>query len=900
MPNEEIGKLNVVVNLDSTGFQNGISQLNRQMKLVQSEFQAATAKLGDFGKGTDGLKLKADALSKQIDIQKQKVAALEAAYQKSVEVKGADAKATQDLVIKLNKAQAELANMENELKKTTTELEKQSSVWYKLSQSAKEAGEKLKNVGEKMTDTGKSLTKYITTPIIGAGAMAVKAAADFESMGNTFQAVSGATSSQMAKMSELAKQLGNDITLPGTSATDAAAAMTELVKAGLSIDDTFKAAKATLQLSAAAQIDNAEAATIVGQALNAFKMSGDKAIMVADLLANSANASAGEITDMAYALQAGASVAAMAGQSINDFTTAIALMANAGITGQDAGTSLKSMLMSLISPTDKAAETMQKYGINVYDANGKMKPLPALVQEFSTKLGGLSQEQKNAALATIFGSDAIRVANIVLMSGTDAWNQMSQAVNKAGGAQEVAASKMKGFNGAMEAFKSTVETLAITIGEKLLPIITPLIQRVTDWINKFGELSPQTQQIILVIVGLAAAIGPVILVVGRLITAVSTISKAFGTLSGAMAAAGGASGAVGTAISALTGPVGIAIAAITGLIAIFVSLYKHNEDFRNKCNEVWNQVKQLISTVTEQIKTILQAFVQLVSAIWNKWGDDIMKIVNATFNVVKTVITTVLSVISGVIKTVTSLIKGDWQGVWNGIKDITNSIWSGIKNIVTSVLNLLTTSISAALNVIKDIFSGIWNGIKTLTSSVWEGMKNTVSNATNSVKNTVLSVGNGIKNGLSGIWESVKSTAINAWSSLKGAASNIFNSIKEAILAPFRNIHIPLPHISVNWKSIGVGDLKIKIPDFDVNWYATGGIFNKPSIIGVGEAGPEAVIPIRELKNILRDTLLDLPFSKPVVITLNDYGQKIFKDKLDMENYQREQAKILQNALEVR
>jgi phage-related minor tail protein len=114
---KEIGKLNVVVGLDSTGFQNGINSLNREMKKVQSEFKLASAEMGRHGKGLDSLKLKSDSLTKQTELQRQKVKALEEAHQKSVETKGKDAKATQDLEIKLNKAKAQLAYMEQDLKK---------------------------------------------------------------------------------------------------------------------------------------------------------------------------------------------------------------------------------------------------------------------------------------------------------------------------------------------------------------------------------------------------------------------------------------------------------------------------------------------------------------------------------------------------------------------------------------------------------------------------------------------------------------------------------------------------------------------------------------------------------------------------------------------------------------
>ncbi len=184
----EVGNLVAKVSMDQTGFQQGITKLNRELKVVQSEFKAAAAGLGDFGKGTEGLKLRAESLNKQLDIQRKQVQELESAYKKSVEVKGADAKATQNLEIRLNNAKAQMATTEAALRKTTAELEKQSSKWYKLSKTCEEAGNSLKAAGSKLTDVGKNLSMKVTAPIVAAGAAAFKMAADVEdAMGATDQ-----------------------------------------------------------------------------------------------------------------------------------------------------------------------------------------------------------------------------------------------------------------------------------------------------------------------------------------------------------------------------------------------------------------------------------------------------------------------------------------------------------------------------------------------------------------------------------------------------------------------------------------------------------------------------------------------------------------------------------------
>lgn len=197
------------VGLDDRGFQEGVSKIQRSLKVVQSDFAAASSKLGDFGKSTDGLRLKADTLNKQIQLQNDKVAALTRSYEESARTKGEDAKATENLKIKLNYATAELNNMQRELTQTNTQLNTQSSNWYKLSQSLDKAGEKMKAVGEKMSSVGTKLSTAVTLPILGIGTAATKMAMDAVESENLFEVAMGKVAGDARKWSEeTSKALG--------------------------------------------------------------------------------------------------------------------------------------------------------------------------------------------------------------------------------------------------------------------------------------------------------------------------------------------------------------------------------------------------------------------------------------------------------------------------------------------------------------------------------------------------------------------------------------------------------------------------------------------------------------------------------------------------------------------
>lgn len=235
------------VGLDDRGFQEGISKLQRSLKVVQSEFAAASSKLGDFGKSTEGLRLKADTLNKQIDLQRQKVEALNKGFQDSVAKKGEDAKATENLKIKLNYAIAELNKMESELRNTTNELNEKSSAWYKLSQSMDKASEKMKNVGDKMSSVGSKLTAAITVPIFGIGVASTKMAMDAVESENLFEVSMGKMAGTARQWSEdISKSLGLNAYSVRSNVATYNAMMTSM---GLTSQESLKVSQGLTQLS---------------------------------------------------------------------------------------------------------------------------------------------------------------------------------------------------------------------------------------------------------------------------------------------------------------------------------------------------------------------------------------------------------------------------------------------------------------------------------------------------------------------------------------------------------------------------------------------------------------------------------------------------------------------------
>ena len=397
----------------------------------------------------------------------------------------------------------------------------------------------------------------------------------YEQSMNTLSAVTGANADQMAQLGEKAKQLGNDITIPGASASSAAEAMAELAKGGLNVSETMEAATGTLRLAAAAQIDAGKAAEIQANALNAFRLKADQADHVADLLANSANAASGEITDMAASLQQSATVAAGFGISVDDSATTLALFAKNGILGSDAGTSFKTMLTALASPTLAQTKALDDLGVRMYSASGDFVGMETLTNQLALAKKRLTVEEYNAAASTAFGTDAIRAANILGAEGTKGWNEMADAVGKSGGAQELAAAQSQGLTGAMDRLWNAADNVALTIYQQLSPALEGIADFGTTAFGWLGDAVGWMTELPAPVWAGVTAMGAMILLKGPLnalfIQAIAGYTRMALAVRGASFSLAGLATAAKGALAAIGGPFGLAVIGVTTALSFMGS-----------------------------------------------------------------------------------------------------------------------------------------------------------------------------------------------------------------------------------------------------------------------------------------------------------------------------------------
>lgn len=846
------------------------------MKQLSSEYSLAAANAKLYGTKSDALKAKISELTQKMDVQKTKVedckshyetlttrldnnkkkseelkakvAELSKAYEESKEATGENSEETKKLKTELDKAEkqlattetqttkyeaavkkqgaavtqaeADLANMEVQLREVNAELSRQ-----KFDEYAEKAGK----VGSAVETAGQHMMK-VTTAIGGVAAASVTVAANFEQQMSKVQAISGATAEETDKLTESARQWGRDTKY---SATEAGEAFEYMALAGWKTDDMLEGIGGILNLAAASAMDLGTASDIVTDYLTAFGLSAKDAGKFADEMAYAMSHSNTTTEALGEAYKNCAATAASMGYSVEETTAVLMTMANAGVKGGEAGTALNAIMTRLATDTKGCATELSKYGVEVYDAQGNMNSLSSILTGVRGVWNNLTDEQQANLAKTIAGTNQFSALQTIMSGLSDeaiasgmSFSDYSEALQNCDGtASDMAATMQDNLLGRLTQLKSKLEDVGITIGNSLMPFMEKAVAKIGELADKFASLSPQQQETILKIAGVVAALGPLLTITGKAITVSGQISKGVGKVVGKLAemgtTAGGATGGMSVlkgALTAITSPVGIAIAAIAGITAVVVTLWKTNEDFRNKITEIWNRIKSVFTEfgqhITDKLNSLgfdFENFGEAVKAIWEGFCNVLAPIIEGVFNNIAIFIETTLNVITGVFDFFVSLFTGDWQGCWDAVKSIFESVWNGLKEYIGNILNTIKGVVDAFLglfgtswdevwNSIKTTFENIWNGIVSFFSGILDGIVNTVTTVWTAISTTISDVLTGIWNTFSNIFTTIRDFVSTVFEAIKNVITVVIMAIAEFFSAAFQIITAPFRFIWENCK----------------------------------------------------------------------------------------------------
>ncbi|KOC33901.1 phage tail tape measure protein [Clostridium botulinum] len=817
----------------------------------------------------------------------------------------------------------------------------------KIAVNGKDANKEIDSVtGHAKNAEGKISGAFSKIGKVVAGAFTVGAVAAFEKkIVDTYstyddqmrkvQAVSGATGKQFMELRAKAEDLGAKTRF---SATEAGQGMENLARAGWKTGEIMQGVGPVLSFATANAIDLGQAAGIVSNGLSQFGLKAKDTTMFTDVLSATAASANTDISLLGETFKYCGPVAGSLGYKLQDVAVAIGLMANKGIVGSQAGTTLRSAFTKLANPTGASAKAMKKLGIALTDSTGKVKPFTTLMQELRGKFSKLTDAQKAQMASTIFGQEAMSGMLAVVNSSDEEFNKMTKAIGNCDGQTKKMADTMDGgLGGAIAGVKSAFEGLLIKLGgmqegilvdgfRKLAEILQNLpakIQNVSNKINSFKNFLKNNETTIKAVIIALSVLSTGILVYSGKLTVATIATKAISAAQtiyiAGMYAAEFATKAFGIALNFVTSPIGIVTLAVAAFAAAAYLIYKNWDKIGPWLSNLWNSIKEIaenvwnglkdffsttwqaivdifttiwegikwpfqmlwevikaiVLSVITVIKTIIQTELNIIKAIWELIWNSIKGFILPVWNVIKTTIQTVINAIKNIITTAWNAIKGVTTTVWNAIKGVITTVWNGIKSVVTSVINVVKSVITTVWNAIKSVTSSVWNGIKGVISSVWNGIKSVVTGAVNGVKSVITGVWNTIKSVTSSVWNGIKETIQTP---IRIAAEFVGKQI-DRIKGFFSRLSIKFPHIKLpHFKLDGEFSLMPpKVPHLGVDWYAEGGILTKPTVFGMmngrpqvgGEAGPEAVLPIEKLSNILIDTFKNMGMEKPIIIQLD-------------------------------
>lgn len=690
----------------------------------------------------------------------------------------------------------------------------------------KKGGSATKALGEGITDLGRSMTLGLTVPIVAAGGAATSVAASFDDAMSQVQGALGGASADMDGLRNLALQLGADTVF---SATESAQAMVELAKGGLT-EAQIKggALAASMDLAAAGQLNLADAAATTVQMMGSFGLGAGDATRIANALAGAANASSADVSDLTQAMSQCSAQASLAGWSLEDTAAALALFADHGVKGSDAGTSLKTMLQRLAAPTDQAAEAIAAYGLNIRDSNGKMKDISGIADELTGKLGGLSDAERDAALQTIFGSDASRAAAILMQSGSEGLAKYIAATNDATAAETMANAQKGELSWALENMGGAVESASIAFGTALAPAITAVAGVIGNVAEAFASLPAGVQTAIAVVLALVAALGPLLMVVGSVVAALPAISEGFAVLGGALAIPLAPAAAVVAAIAAVAAAIYAAwTTSETFRAAVMAGVDAISSKVQEICAFLAPYVQAFLDQIVSTVQVAMDTLGPIIGAVLTVIVSTVVPILTSIMDTVAQVLATILATVTNVMAAVSTVIQGAWQiisGVFQTVLGVILAVTTGdftmLQQGVTSIMQGTMVAINGVMQAILSIVSGAWNAVKAVFIGVCNAVSGAISGAFNGIKSVIDSTMNGAK------------------STVSGALS--------AISGFFAGLHLQFPHINLPHFSIS-GDFSIvppSVPTISVSWYRTGAIAMGASVVGIGEAGPEAVVPL--------------------------------------------------------
>lgn len=737
--------------------------LGSQTDLLKAKQTELTAKIK---LQTDAIKLQQTNLTAQkqklTELQateqklKEKVAELTAAYKESVKETGKDSEESKKLkaqldetkeahakaenavkkqedaiaknTIKVNESRVALADQQTELKRTEEELNSTGKKWTVFGQEITAAGNNMDETGKKTVSLGDIIkANLISSAIInGVKALAnglktlataaVGVGSDFESGMTLVAATMGITTEEIAagseefdKLQKAAKEAGATTQF---SATQAAEALNYMALAGYDADKSIETLPTVLNLAAAGGMDLATASDMVTDSMSALGDAAGTTEGFVDKMAKTSQKSNTNVQQLGEAiLTVGGTAKNLAG-GVVEMNTVLGIFADNGVKGAEGGTALRNVILSLTAPTDKAKKQMEALGLQVFDANGNMRPLNETFNDLNGILGTMTQGEQTEVLNSIFNKVDLKSVNALLANSGERFDELSGYISDCdGAAADMAATMNDNLQGKVTILKSGLEGLGIAAYEKFKTPLTNAVENITEVIGQLqtdltdGSLSGALEKI-------ATGFGNMVEKASEIVAAIlPTLLEGLGwiadngeTIVSVLAGIGAGFAVfkvatlINTVITAMQGfkaamaanPIILVVTLIAVLVAAIVGFIATNEDARAALVNVWEAIKTAIGTVVEKIvtfftETIPNAFNKVINFVKsNNWQGLLLLLVNPFAGAFKLLYDNCEG-FRNIINNLVEQIKSAFNGVVNFLKELPSKIWNAIISTVDAI-----------------------------------------------------------------------------------------------------------------------------------------------------------------------------------------------------------------------
>ena len=773
-----------------------------------------------------------------------------------------------------------------------------------------QTGNMVQQVGAKMQILGKA---FMPISMI-AGAMlvpAVKGAMEYEQQ---ISKVTTLLNDSQVDVKGLSKEFINLSNETGRSTEELTAAAYQALSAGRSYEELGEFVKTATNLSKAGFTDTATSVDILTTVMNAYGEAAGTADEIANKLVWTQNKGKTTVDELAKNMGRVIPTANAMNVSLDDLSVAYSILTAKGISTRIATTDLNAMFNELGNSGTNVGQILQeKTGMSFQDlmSNGySLGDVLKILTDYSDETGTSFNELWQSTTA---GQAALSLTS----ESAEDYNAKMKDLQQSNNVVEQTMARLETSSVKLRKAWNNVKNMFLTIGTVALDALAPAFDKISEVVTKVTEKfmnAPEgVQKFVAVLLLVATAIGPVLVIGGKLASVFGGIPSMFSGVSGAISSVVESFQILGMAT---IGPILAVVAAVAGIIAILVHAYNSNEEFRNKVNSAWENIKSKVTAAINVLKTTWDKVSSGMADNWQKVADRVMPIISAlvsfidgiiqtlmpiisaVIDYISTYISTFISVITGIIQVGMAIISGDWSAAWEAIKNLVSTVINGIVSIVSSTLNVIGSVIQVAFNLVLSIIStvlssiwnvitSVWNGILTTIGSIvksilyevaeiWHTISTTISNIVNNIKTSVQNKFNSIKSAISNVVNSIKTVVGNAFNAAKTAmtqpietAKNTIKGIVDKIKGLFpinilKAFNLPkLPSISISQGKKKVGPVEVPYPilSWNAKAMASGLLLNGATIFGMngnrllggGEAGPELVVGKNNLMRMISE-----------------------------------------------